>query len=282
MGGNGLLGSELVHQARAAGHDVVATCFNSPAGSAAVKWERIDLRDRVQAAQLMERHKPDAVINTVYRQHEPAVTVDTAAHVAVATAAVGAGLVFVSSDAVFAGSKRAYPETAVPDPGTAYGKAKATAEAVSLAEQPQTIVARTSLIISDTRRSLHEQRVHAYARGLERGVLYTDDIRCPIHVRDLGAALLELAGTHRRGVHHLAGPDAVSRWELGRLIALRDGLNPSALRPGLKAESERPGPLEVRLDCTATTAALTTRLRGATEFLQVSTSVQAPRTPPLG
>jgi dTDP-4-dehydrorhamnose reductase len=49
-----------------------------------------------------------------------------------------------------------------------------------------------SLIIGDGD-SAHEKHVHALAAGAVTGALFTDDIRCPVHVTDLAAALLELA-----------------------------------------------------------------------------------------
>jgi dTDP-4-dehydrorhamnose reductase len=88
-----------------------------------------------------------------------------------------------------------------------------------------------------------------------------------VYVDDLAAALLELAAGPHAGVCHVAGTDAVSRYDLGLLIATRDGLDPAALRPGLRAATGPPGPLDVRLDSTRTQARLTTRLRGAREFL---------------
>ena len=56
------------------------------------------------------------------------------------------------------------------------------------------------------------------------------------------------------GVHHVAGTDAVSRYELGKLIAERDGLDPAALPTGLRATIGPPSPLDVRLDSTRTQA----------------------------
>lgn len=64
----------------------------------------------------------------------------------------------------------------------------------------------------------------------------------------------------------MGGADALSRAELGQLIALRDGLDPTALPTRLQ-EQELWRPRDVRLDNTATQAVLTTRLRGAREFL---------------
>jgi dTDP-4-dehydrorhamnose reductase len=116
--------------------------------------------------------------------------------------------------------------------------------------------------------------VHNLATGAVNGALFTDDIRCPIHVCDLAAALLELAASDAAGIRHLAGPDALSRHELGVLIAQRDGLDPSRLRAALRTESTVPGALDVRLKSQATQQHLRTTLRGAREFLQHTATAQ--------
>jgi dTDP-4-dehydrorhamnose reductase len=71
-----------------------------------------------------------------------------------------------------------------------------------------------------------------------------------------------------RGVHHVAGADAVSRHQLSVLIAQRDGLNPSTLASGRRADASIPGALDVRLD-SRTQRRLRTNLRGTREFLTV-------------
>ena len=52
--------------------------------------------------------------------------------------------------------------------------------------------------------------MHALAAGAP-GVLYTDEVRCPVDVADLAAALLELAAAPLAGTCHVAGADAVSK-----------------------------------------------------------------------
>ncbi|WP_310526556.1 sugar nucleotide-binding protein, partial [Nocardioides sp.] len=94
-----------------------------------------------------------------------------------------------------------------------------------------------------------------------------DEQRCPVHVTDLAAALVELAGNDLQGVLHVAGAQATSRLELGRLIARRDGLDPASLRGTSRAAARVPGPIDVRLDSTRASQVLNTRLRGAEEFL---------------
>lgn len=266
IGGSGFLGSELAQQSVAAGHDVTATYLTRLGKINGVAWQPLDVRRHEDVVVLADILRPDVVINAAYRQADWTITADGAAHVALAASAVGGRLVHVSSDAVFSGATIHYDETCVPDPITPYGAAKAAAETAIRVIAPQGVIARTSLIIGDGG-SPHEAFVHALASGRRDGVLFTDDVRCPVHVADLAAALLELAVSARAGVHHLAGADALSRYDLGLLVARRDGINTAALATGRRAESNVPGPLDVRLDCRATQRGLRTKLRGAREFL---------------
>lgn len=197
-----------------------------------------------------------------------AVTAEGGIRLARAAADRGIRLVHVSSDAVFSGTGGdRYDESCLPDPLTPYGAAKAAAEtAVRLLCPDTAAVARTSLIIGNGR-SEHERLVHALADGTRQGALFTDDIRCPVHVTDLAAALWEITRSDAVGVFHLAGPDALSRYELGELIARRDGLDPARLASARRCDTGLPGGLDVRLDSRTTQQKLRTRLRGAREFL---------------
>ena len=87
---------------------------------------------------------------------------------------------------------------------------------------------------------------------------YTDEIRSPVHVGDLAAALLELAVLEVAGPLHVAGADAVSRAELAALIAGRL-VRTSAAPPGR--------PLDCTLDSSRAQALIGTRLRGVREVL---------------
>src|SRR5207237_7538733 len=102
---------------------------------------------------------------------------------------------------------------------------------------PGAVIARTSLIVGSDGSSGEEQRVRRLTAG-EPGAFYTGNIRCPIHVADLASALLELLVSDVAGIAHLAGPQAVSRLQLGRLIATRDGLDPDALPSAAGAPSD--------------------------------------------
>lgn len=264
VGGSGLLGLEVTRRARLGGHRVTATFHEHRPAVDDVDWRRLDIRDRDAVADLVGAIRPEVIVNAAYRQSDWATTADGAAHVALAAA--GARLVHVSSDMVFSGTAGRYDETQRPDPTTPYGAAKAAAETAIAAIAPAAVIARTSLIIG-AGDSPHERHVHALAAGTGTGVLFTDVVRCPVHVTDLARALLELAASPYSGIHHVAGPDALSRHELGILIARRDGLDPAALPAAPRDPASYPGPLDIRLDSTRTRSRLTTPLRGARTFL---------------
>ena len=207
------------------------------------------------------------IINAAYRQSDWETTADGAAHVALAAAAAGARLVHVSSDAVFSGTAPSYDETRQPDPVTPYGAAKAAAETAVKGIAPAAVIARTSLIIGDGDSPHGEARARAGIRHSDRRPLHRRGaMPGPRHRPGLGPSRACRVAPYA-GVCHVAGADAISRYELGLLIAARDGLDQAALPVGLRAATGRLGALDVRLDSAATQARLTTRLRGAREFL---------------
>ncbi|WP_275465458.1 SDR family oxidoreductase [Streptomyces noursei] len=267
VGGSGFLGRELARQAAAAGHTVTATFATRAGDLPGIRWLPLDLRRGEEIAPVLGAARPDVVVNAAYRKADWATTADGAVRLALAAGQYGARLVHVSSDAVFSGADVHYDESAAPDPVTPYGAAKAAAETAIRLFAPTAAVARTSLIIGDGD-SVHERFIRDLATGRREGVLFTDDVRCPVHVADLARALLELAGSARAGVCHLAGADAVSRHELGVLVAGRDALDAARLRPGRRAGTGAPGALDVRLDSTRTQRTLRTTLRGARDFLR--------------
>lgn len=209
VGGSGFLGAELVRQAAAAGEATAATFASRPSSWPGVSWHALDLCDVDRIETVMARVNPGVVINATSDGPDWTVTAEGPVRLAMVAAKHGSRLVHVSSDAVFSGGRVRYDESCLPDPLTPYGAAKAAAETGVRLVNPGAVVARTSLIIGG-QRSEHVRAVHELAAGTRPGILFTDGIRCPVHVADLAAALLELASGDRFGVHHLAGADPMS------------------------------------------------------------------------
>jgi dTDP-4-dehydrorhamnose reductase len=242
---------------------VTGTCLTSPTGPDLV---RLDVRDRAAIGELVRRLHPDVVVHTAAAIGDWATIADGSAHVALAARDVGARLVHMSSDALFAGSPDPYDESAVPEPVHAYGAAKAAAETAVRAIAPGAVVVRTSLILGDGR-SPQEALVRGLLDGSRDGVLFTDEVRCPVHVNDLADALLELAAGDYPGILNVAGTQAVSRHQLGVLLARREGRDPGPLRAGTHAELGVVRPADVRLSVERAQALLRTPLRAVADFL---------------
>ena len=266
VGASGYLGSETARQAAAGGRRVVGTYRTAPADVPGVDWRPLDVRDRAAVRALVAAVGPVVVVNTAAVYGDWTVCADGAASVARATADAGARLVHLSSDAVHGGRPEPYGDGDPPTPIFPYGAAKAAAETAVRALHPAAVLVRTSLIIGDAC-SKHEQLCLDLITGRRCGALFADEVRCPVAVDDLAAAVLELAALDVAGLVNVAGPDAVSRAELGELVAARHGLDPWRVPVGRIADAGIPRPGEVRLDSGYAATLLDTRLRGAREVL---------------
>ena len=97
---------------------------------------------------------------------------------------------------------------------------------------PSAAVVRTSLVCWD---DPPDPRTAWVLDGLLAGeppTLFTDELRNPVRVDDLAAALWTLVAIDppdRSGVWHIVGAEALSRYELGVLIARWAGLDPAAI-----------------------------------------------------
>jgi dTDP-4-dehydrorhamnose reductase len=260
-GATGYLGRELIRQAP----DALGAGCSQPADL------QLDVRDAAAVDAAVQGVSPEAIIHTAYRQDGPeawAINVQGAANVARAAASAGARLVHLSSDVVFDGtSRKAYTETDMSSPVTAYGRTKAEAEAAVGAAHPGAVIVRTSLIYGGADLSNHERTVLAAADGELDVAFFTDELRCPIQVGDLAAALLELVETELSGALHVAGADTVSRHAFAALVAARHGRDPALLRAATTAELGILRPLDCGLDCSLARQLLRTELRGVRTVL---------------
>jgi dTDP-4-dehydrorhamnose reductase len=269
-GASGTLGVCLTGMALDAGWSVASTYHRRPL-ALPIDWHPLDLADRAAAQLLIARLRPTAVIHTAFVQAGPdlwAVTADGAARVALGAVAVGARLVHCSSDALFDGTAGVYDESAPPCPITPYGAAKAAAETAVAAIAPDAAIVRISLILRRHPPDRHSRFALDLAAGRAAGCLFMDEYRCPVAVEDLAAALLDLVGQTFAGVINVAGADALSRHELGCLVAEAHGVPRAAVPSGTLAASGLHRPADVRLDCALARRLLRTRLRGAREYLR--------------
>ena len=107
------------------------------------------------------------------------------------------------------------------------------------AAHPDAVLVRTSLIYGGDGESRHEQLALQAAGGDEQLGFFDDELRCPVLVADLAAALLELVDLPERGVLNVAGSEVVTRYEFACLVAARR--RAAAWRRSAAPRSPRPG-----------------------------------------
>ena len=290
-GASGFIGRALIARLKL-GHEWSATYLSRPpatqttdgvtaarggathAERAAARWYRLDLRDLGMTHAVLEAIRPTLVWHLAYDKTNPADTITTGTrHLLAAAASVGARVLLLSTDQVFDGRTGNYTEEAPPCPLHAYGRAKQAAEEEVLAAGGA--VVRTSLVyrLRPPDPVNTDLLLAPLARG-ERPRLFTDEFRCPIHVADLAEALVELVDwpaerwheLPRRGVLHVAGPEALDRHAFAQKLAPLLDIRPDQLQAARIAESGLPRPANCTLDSGLARALLRTRIRSVNEM----------------
>ncbi|MBC7834383.1 MAG: SDR family oxidoreductase [Phycisphaerales bacterium] len=256
-GAGGFVGSRIVSRFAAAGHTVTAAARSLHA-LFSVSTVTLDLLDPASITAAFVAARPDAVVHAAALadlgkcesnlQLANRVNADGTALIADRCREHGARLIYLSTDQVFDGAAPWRRETDDTNPVQVYGQTKLNGEQAVLAEavvapNAAFCIARLALVYGlappgSPKLSAVEQILAAASAG-ETARLFTDEYRTPIHADDVAAAceLLALLPAERLPpIIHVAGPDRLSRWELGQLIAERWRLDTSLLEPALQAD----------------------------------------------
>jgi dTDP-4-dehydrorhamnose reductase len=212
-----MLGSDVVEACAARGHAVVG-----------LSRSELDITDPVVVEAAIERHRPDAIVNCAAwtdvdgaEDAEPeAMRVnDTgAALLAAAAAAVGAKVLYVSTDYVFDGTKlRPYVESDLPAPLSAYGRSKQAGETSVAVANPRHFVVRSSWLFGTRGANFVETMLRLGSEQPEVLVV-SDQVGCPTYTRHLAEGIALLIEGDEFGIHHLAGAGSCSWFEFAQEI----------------------------------------------------------------
>lgn len=300
-GGSGFLGAHVVAAALARsrgeatmseplGPPVVAQSRSSallaprfgPGPRDAAEWIERDLTGGGARA-LLDAVRPTEVVHCAALSRASACEADPAAaaalnvevpaEIAAWCAAEGARLVHVSTDLVFGATdapEGGFAEDASPEPLSEYGRSKLAGELAVLEVLPDATVARLPLLYGNSGgRGLGAS--DGILEAVERGEvprLFVDEWRTPLEVSGAAGALVELLDFDHGGPLHLAGPDRVTRHELGLAVLEAMGLDREAARSELDEarqadlDAGAPRPRDVSLDARLAAGHLETVLHG--------------------
>lgn len=220
-GGSGQLGRDVFEAAEAAGHDVVSL------GSA-----ELDVTDTDRVATVIAEARPDAIIHCaawtavddaeVQRDAAFAVNAGGTRNVCAAAHLVGAWVVTVSTDYVFAGSSsEGYAEGDPTDPINVYGASKLASEQATL-EYPQFAVARTAWLFGEHGSNFVKTIAGLAASRSELDVV-VDQVGSPTWTVHLAAALVRAAELRIAGILHLAGSPTATWFEVAQEVVKASG-----------------------------------------------------------
>ncbi|MDZ4773548.1 MAG: sugar nucleotide-binding protein [Planctomycetota bacterium] len=241
FGGGGFLGVHVVREALAAGFEVGVAGRAPPAvgvDARSITFRNCDALVEGDAERAIDAFAPDhvvicAALSTIaecerYPKLAHVLNVEFPRRIAERSRECGAHVVFVSTDLVFGGrapTAERFTELDEPAPLSEYGRSKCAGESSVLAANEHALIARLPLLFGDSfGRALgaSDSLITALRRGGIQS-LFDDEWRTPLDVREAARALVSVGKKARTGLRHLAGPERLSRAELGERVWIAAG-----------------------------------------------------------
>lgn len=254
--GSGLLGSRLIWQA-AGNFEVHAADSDPSVSEPGAQFHLLDITNKKAVNDLITSVRPLAVFHTAAKTNvdrcelemEQALKVNGSAtgYIALGCAKVNAYLCYISTDYVFDGKKGNYNESDIPKPISQYGRSKLLGEQEvgCLGDRWIWTICRSSILYGAYKKRFNFATwvVDELKAGHSIQVV-TDQTGSPTLGDDLAEACLQLWRKEARGLYHLAGREAVSRYDFALKICEVFGLDGNSLTPvstqELKQRAQRP------------------------------------------
>jgi dTDP-4-dehydrorhamnose reductase len=242
-GAGGMLGQDLISLLRQRG--TAATGLARP---------MLDVTDAVAVNAAIAQVRPGIVVNCAAwtavdlaeSQEAAALAVNGggAANVAAACAAVGAGMIQLSTDYVFDGTAaRPYAETAAPAPATAYGRTKLAGERAVLEHLPESgYVVRTAWLYGAHGKNFIRTMIELERR--QQTVAVVDDQRGqPTWTAAVTAQIIALVSAGAPpGIYHATCSGETTWFGLAREVFRLLGTDPDRVTPTTTSAMARPAP----------------------------------------
>lgn len=239
-GGSGLLGSAIATQLPNV--YTVYSGFNQHIATAGIPIP-LDVTNREAVKDSFRKIKPDAVIHSAAMTHvdrceenqrqATLVNVEGTRNVADEAAKHGSYVVYISTDYVFSGEIGGYKETDKPNPINHYGVTKLEGEKI-ISAYPEHCIARPSVIYGSRPAAGKDNFVLWVIKQLRDRKpiqILTDQHVSPTLNTNLAEMIYEVMERHLKGVYHLSGATAISRYDFALKIAKTFELDQSLIIP---------------------------------------------------
>jgi dTDP-4-dehydrorhamnose reductase len=280
-GANGMLGEECTNLL--SGLYQVIACdlqdrllFSNPA-----VYEPLDVTDPLMVKEVIDRHKPNVVINCAAytdvdgaeKHQEDAwnVNVKGVRHLVESLSPIQGAIIQLSTDYVFDGTAGPYDEEQVPQPVNFYGKTKLASEKILQDSAIPWTILRTNVLFGNTatQQASFVRWVIEKLRSFETITVVNDQYGNPTWSYALANAIARVIETGKHGLYHYAGADYLDRFQFALKIAGIYELDPTLIRPitTRKLRQLAPRPFKAGLSCEKIARELQVKFYTITEAL---------------
>jgi len=204
----------------------------------------LDILDPLQIERVVEKYRPDAIINTAAmtnvdacendKENCYALNVESVKSLIVLCEQYDIQLIHLSTDFIFDGENGPYSEDDLPNPLSYYGQTKLEAEQLLQKSSCRWVILRT-IIVYGIVNDMSRTNIILWAKGaLEKGSpinVVEDQWRMPTLAEDLGECCLLAAKKNTVGVFNASGKDMMSILELVKKVAEYWKLDESLIQP---------------------------------------------------
>jgi dTDP-4-dehydrorhamnose reductase len=215
---------------------------------------QLDISDHKKISDLIDKEKPDIVINCAGRNDidfleknpEQAIAINSIGPEIIAKKCeeYNSRLVHISTDSIFDGQKGMYDENDVPNPKNIYAKTKLEGEKKVTKECSNSVIVRTNFYgIDNSRKYLFNNMLEKLKQ--KQDIIGFDDVHfTPLSVENLSQQITDVTFSNYNGIIHLGSDKKISKYEFCKIMAQKLGFGENYVKQGsidnLSFIAERP------------------------------------------
>ena len=251
VGGSGVIGSYFVKSFAKENSDITYTYYKNKVSY--TKGINLDVQDRADTLKTLKKFQPDLIIianaltGVDFCEANPSlaesINVKGTKNIVDGCKSVNSKLVFISTSAVFNGTKSEYSENDKPNPIGIYGLTKFQGEKIIQESNLPFLILRTDQPYCWKEKWQHTNSVIRVIENLEKNQQFKEVVdwyNTPTYVPDFVNATKELIQKDLEGIFHLVGSDFISRYDWSQKVADIFHLKKNLIKPIDSSELKLP------------------------------------------